>query len=138
MSPSRLLTPPEYGSGQLMPRQVPTLGLGTSGIRLDISETPDKVLLKADMPGIKKEDIKVSTDEENKTLSIEAERKYEKEHEDEERKIFERHFGKMQRTVHVPLADFNKGCEAKFENGVLCVCFPKAERAAKGKAVTIS
>jgi len=66
---------------------------------LDVIEEKDQYVLKADLPGIKKEDIKVSV--ENGVLTIEGERKSEIEHKDKQVHRVERSWGRFVRTLNL-------------------------------------
>ena len=81
-----------------------------------------------DIPGMSKEDIKVSS-EENK-LVIEGERKSEKKEDDDKTKyhFVERHFGSFHREVCLPGNALMDKIEAKYEDGVLKVCVPKEKK----------
>ncbi|KAJ3332373.1 hypothetical protein HDU93_009113 [Gonapodya sp. JEL0774] len=93
--------------------------------RVDVSETPQAFLVKADLPGVKKEDIHLSI--ENDILSIKAERKEEKETKDETRHVVERSYGSFQRAFRLPQTAKQDQVDAKFDNGVLQVSIGKVE-----------
>ena len=91
--------------------------------RMDLHENDKSYEMKVDIPGMKKEDIKLTT-EENK-LVIEGERKDEKK--DDKCHFVERHFGSFHREVCLPVnAEMDK-ISASYENGVLSVSVPKKE-----------
>jgi HSP20 family protein len=101
---------------------------------VDIAEDDHEYLFKADLPEMKKDDVKVTV--ENGILSISGERKAEKE--DKKRKFhrLERYFGSFERTFTVPDdADANK-IAAEFRDGVLTVHLPKSPTA-KPKVVEV-
>lgn len=101
---------------------------------VDIIEDEKEWLIKADLPEVKKEDVKVSV--ENGALSITGERKLEKEEKDKKYHRVERAYGKFVRTFTLPEgADGNK-VAADFKDGVLKVHLPKSEQA-KGKAIDV-
>lgn len=94
---------------------------------LDVYEDKDNVYVRAELPGMKKEDIDLSLHAE--TLSISGERKSEETHKDAEVYRSERFFGRFQRTVSLPTAvDANK-VKAQYKDGILTVTLPKAEEA---------
>ena len=94
---------------------------------LDIYEDKDKYVAKAELPGMKKEDIDVSL--EGNTLTISGERKQEEEKKEGDTYRSERYFGMFQRTVTLPAAvDANK-IQATYKDGVLTVTVPKTEEA---------
>lgn len=93
-------------------------------IKVDVDETPDRYTVKADMPGVAKEDIRV--DVEGNVVSIAAEVRREKVDE-KNGKILrsERHEGKMTRAFTLPM-DVDVGrAEAKYTDGVLTLVLPK-------------
>ena len=92
---------------------------------LDVIEEKDQYVLKADLPGIKKEDIKVSL--EDNVLTISAERKTETEAQDRKFHRIERTFGKYQRSLNLG-ANIDAGkIRANYKDGVLELTVPKAE-----------
>lgn len=92
---------------------------------VDIFETKDKLVLKAELPGFKQEEIALRV--ENALLSIEGERKFEKESGDENYHRVERSYGKFVRTFSLPTTVDNERIAASFENGILTVSLPKKE-----------
>ena len=94
---------------------------------VDVHEDKDKFLVRAELPGMRKEDIDVSLD--GNTLTISGERKEEREDKRGDTYRSERFFGRFQRTIALPsTVDANK-IEAKYENGILNVTLPKTEEA---------
>lgn len=101
----------------------------------DIKETKDHYLVSFDMPGVKKEDIKIEL--QNNQLVISGERQYEMKEEDGEATLrHERAYGKFERTFVLPTTVSADKIEAHYENGVLNVALPKAE-SAKGRTIQI-
>lgn len=101
---------------------------------VDIAETAEEYQIKAELPEVKKEDIKVAVD--NGVLRIEGERKHEKEEKGKKWHRVERSYGSFLRTFTVPdNADPSK-IAAEFNNGVLNVRLPKSP-AAKPKSVEV-
>jgi HSP20 family protein len=94
---------------------------------LDIYEDKDKVTVRAELPGMKKEDISVSLDGNNLTIS--GERKQEEEKQEGETYRAERYFGRFQRSVTLPQAVDPTKIEATYRDGVLNITLPKAEEA---------
>ena len=94
---------------------------------VDIEETAKEFLVKAELPDVKKEDVKVAL--EDGLLTIQGERRFEKE--DKERKVhrIERSYGKFLRRFTVPRDVDDKKVMAEFKDGVLLVHVPKAEMA---------
>jgi HSP20 family protein len=93
-------------------------------IRLDVSEADGKYLVKADIPGVRKDDIDVRID--GKQVTISAEVKQEKEEKSGERVLrSERQFGFASRSFTLADSVDEARAEAKFENGVLKLTLPK-------------
>ena len=94
-------------------------------IRLDVTERSNAYQVQAELPGIPKEDIKVTVD--NNVLTIEAERKSEKREDNDRVHIVERSYGKFQRSVRLPENCDAENPKANFNNGVLSLEFAKRE-----------
>ena len=93
-----------------------------NGFRTDISETNDAYKLEAELPGFKKEDIKI--DIENDCLTISAERKAETKDEKENYVKRERVYGSFTRCFDVSGINVD-GIEASYADGMLNVTLPK-------------
>ena len=91
---------------------------------LDVSETKDAFVVKAEVPGMDTGDIQVSLQE--NLLTIKGEKKQEKEEKDERYHRIERSYGSFTRTVRLPVAVDGSKVDAKFKNGLLTVSLPKA------------
>lgn len=102
---------------------------------LDVYEDKDNFVVKAELPGLKKEDIEVSLHD--GSLSISGERKTESKHEEGEVYRAERFFGRFQRTVTVPTAVAADKVKAAYNDGVLTITLPKTEEA-KPKKIDVS
>lgn len=103
--------------------------------RVDVSEGEQSYTVRADLPGVKKEDINISIDGDQ--VAITAESKNEKEVKDGERVLrTERYYGKLQRAFQLGQAVDENGATAKYADGVLEVTLPK-KAAAQAKRVTI-
>ena len=101
---------------------------------VDIYETENDLVLKADLPEVSLKDIDVRV--ENQTLTISGERKFEKEESHKGYHRIERSYGNFVRSFAVPnLFDTDK-ISAEFHNGVLTVTLPKKE-AAKPRQVKV-
>jgi HSP20 family protein len=102
---------------------------------LDVFEKADKFVVKAELPGIKEEDIHVSVV--GDTLSIRGEKKSETEVKEEDYYRSERSYGSFYRSIPIPANVNADKIEACFEDGVLEVALPKSAKA-KPKKVTVS
>ena len=104
-------------------------------LKVDVTEKGSAYQVSADLPGVRKEDIHVSIDGAQVTLSAEVKR--EKEVAEGERLLHsERSYGKVTRSFSLPLELDEAKAEAKFRDGVLELTLPKKAAAAR-KAITI-
>ncbi len=105
-------------------------------IKVDVSEEDKSYLVKAEIPGVKKEDIHVSID--GNQVSISAEIKKEKEEKEGKRVIrSERYYGKVYRSFSLDQEVDQGGAQAKYSDGVLEVKLPKKPGSA-AKQLTVS
>lgn len=102
---------------------------------LDVFEDKDNLVVKAELPGMKREEIEVSLHD--GSLSISGERKGENKYEDAEVYRAERYVGKFQRTVSLPSPVASDKVKAQYTDGVLTVTLPKTEEA-KPKQIDVS
>lgn len=101
---------------------------------VDISEDEKEYLIKAELPEIKKEDIKVTVHDDVMTIS--GERKYEKEEKGKKYHRVERAYGNFTRSFTLPEDADGSKISAECKDGILRVRLPKTEKA-KAKAVEI-
>ena len=101
---------------------------------VDISEDEKEYLIKAELPEVKKDEVKVSV--QNDVLSITGERKYEKEEKDKKVHRIERAYGSFARTFTVPEDADAEHVSAEFRDGILNVHLPKTEKA-KPKSIDV-
>ena len=101
---------------------------------VDIYETENELVLKADLPDVDLKDIDVRV--ENQTLSISGERKFEQENTGKGYHRIERSYGSFMRSFAVPNSFDTEKIAADFKNGVLSVTLPKKE-AAKPRQVKV-
>lgn len=93
-------------------------------IRMDVEETDKDYIVMADIPGMKKEDIKVAI--EGNTVSIQAQTSEEKEQKEGGNVVRrERYLGQQYRSFTLPQEIDDKGAQAEYENGVLKLSLPK-------------
>ena len=102
---------------------------------LDMYEEKDNVYIRAELPGMKKEDIHVSLH--NGSLSVSGERKTQDEFKDAEVYRSERFAGRFQRTVSLPTQVAADKIKAQYKDGILSVTLPKAEEA-KPKQIDVN
>ncbi len=91
---------------------------------VDIAETPEAYTLHAELPAMKKEDIKLTVDD--GVLTLTGERKLEREEKNKTYHRVERCYGRFQRSFTLPTAVDEAKVAATYDNGVLNVLIPKA------------
>lgn len=101
---------------------------------VDVSETTDKITVKAEVPGMDAKDIDISIV--GDTLTIKGEKKSEREEKEENYHLVERSYGSFSRAMKLPAAVEADKVEATYKNGVLTVICPKKEEV-KPKAIAI-
>ena len=118
-----LVRPVSYeGRGDVLPR-----------VKVDVAEANGAYTVTADLPGVRKEDIQVSIDGAEVTLSAEVKREKEaREGEQGERVLHtERVYGKVSRSFTLPQEIDDAAAKAKFTDGVLELTLPKKAAAAR-------
>ncbi|GAB6078022.1 Hsp20/alpha crystallin family protein [Hydrogenobaculum acidophilum] len=98
---------------------------------IDIYETDKEVVVKAEVPGVKKEDIEVSV--KDNVLYIKGEKKEEKEENTEAVHKVERVYGKFERMITLPQNIKTQEAKAEYKDGVLEIRFPKKEESQSTK-----
>jgi len=102
---------------------------------VDIHETPDALVLEADLPGVDEKDLDIRV--ENNMLTIRGERKFEKKVSEENYLRVERAYGSFTRSFSLPHTVNTEQVQANYEKGVLTVRLPKREEA-KPKQIKVS
>jgi HSP20 family protein len=92
---------------------------------VDIYESKDQLVLEAELPGMKREDVEVSI--ENNIITLRGERKFEKQEESDNYHRVERSYGSFTRSFTLPNTVTAEGAAADFSNGVLRISLPKRE-----------
>ena len=116
-----------------MARATQTLNAWTPA--LDVSEDKDKFTVRAEIPGMKREEIAVTIHD--GLLSITGERKAEEKAEGEAVHRQERFYGKFERTITLPTHVAADKVKAQYKDGVLTISLPKTEEA-KPKQIDVS
>lgn len=101
---------------------------------LDMTETKDSLIVKAELPGMEAKDLDITIS--GNTLTLKGEKRQIKEEHDEHHHLLERSYGAFARTVELPATVAADKIKAAFKNGVLTVTLPKTEEA-KRKAIPI-
>jgi len=101
---------------------------------VDITEDDKEYLIKADLPEVKKEDVKLTVQDD--VMSISGERKYEKEEKGKKYHRVERAYGSFMRSFTLPEDADGSKVSAEYKEGVLKVHLPKSEKA-KPKSIEV-
>ncbi|WP_089939305.1 Hsp20/alpha crystallin family protein [Candidatus Entotheonella palauensis] len=94
---------------------------------VEVSDTKESVIVKAQVPGVSQENIQVSVTDDSLTLKGEMKEEETK----DEKNIYRREFryGSFSRTIPLPTAVHSEKAEAKLKDGVLEITIPKSEKA---------
>ena len=95
--------------------------------RFEVRETKEALVLKADLPGVKADDLDVSV--QANVLSISGKRELERKTEDEHFHMSERTYGSFTRSFTLPEGVDSKNLDAELKDGVLTLTLPKAPEA---------
>jgi HSP20 family protein len=104
-----------------------TLATGLWVPPVNISETEDNYVITAELPGLNKDDIRVTY--QNGVLTIEGERKMEQEEDNKNWHRVERIYGRFERSFRLPMPVQAENIRAEFKDGILTLTAPKAEEA---------
>ena len=94
---------------------------------MDLAETENEFVVKAELPGVKPEDVQVTV--QGATLTIRGQSTAEEEQKGKHWHVRERHSGTFQRSVTLPMPVNADQAQAQFEHGILTLTLPKAEEA---------
>lgn len=94
---------------------------------VDIVEQENEYVVKMELPGVNKDEVKISL--ESNILTIKGEKKQEKEEQSKNLHRIERSYGSFQRSFTLPTTVKSDKIDAVFKDGVLSVSLPKAEEA---------
>ncbi|CAN5743532.1 Hsp20/alpha crystallin family protein [soil metagenome] len=118
-----------------MDRIMNSVGAGTAdrsvswGMPAEVVETEDEVRFDIEVPGFRAEDIEITL--ENNVLTVSGEKKFEQAEgrQESDYRLFERRYGRFQRSFTVPPTVRGDECQARYDNGVLTLRLPKSEDA---------
>jgi HSP20 family protein len=96
---------------------------------LDVAETKNEIVVKAEVPGLDPKDIDISLSD--GLLTIKGEKKQEREEKEENYHLVERSYGAFTRSIQLPKEVQSDKISASYKNGVLKVTLPKSEEAKK-------
>ncbi len=96
---------------------------------LDVAETKNEIVVKAEVPGLGPKDIDISLSD--GLLTIKGEKKQEREEKEENYHLVERSYGSFARSIRLPNEVRSDKINASYKNGVLKVVLPKSEEAKK-------
>jgi HSP20 family protein len=122
--------------GNLFSRTLPTEDRREFRPSVDIFEDEKTIQVKADLPGVKPEEIKIEV--ENGVLTLSGERKLEKEEKKDGYHRVERVYGSFTRSFTLPEAVDGENIEAKYNEGVLTVVLPKRPEVNHRKEIKVT
>jgi HSP20 family protein len=107
-----------------------------SKMKLDVKEDEKAYTIRADIPGVKKEDIQVDVDA--NAVTVRAEMKQEKEEKKDQKVIYsERNYGMVSRSFSLPAEVDANGAKAEYKDGVLNLVLPK-KAGAQARRLSVS
>jgi HSP20 family protein len=109
-------------------------GQGWGGPALNVYEDGDTLVVEAQLPGLKPEDLDINV--EQGVLTISGQTTTEEERKERHYLVREHRTGRFSRSLRLPATYDSDGCTANFEHGVLRLAFPKSE-AAKPRRIQI-
>ncbi|MFO0956019.1 MAG: Hsp20/alpha crystallin family protein [Isosphaeraceae bacterium] len=102
-------------------------GVGPGALPLDVRENDHEFVIQASIPGLKPDDVQVTVH--NDLLTIRGETRSQEEKAGETWHLRERRSGSFRRTISLGTTIDSEKAHAKFEDGVLTLCLPKADNA---------
>jgi HSP20 family protein len=124
-----------FGSTFARPERDDEMSLAAWAPPVDIAEEKDRILITAELPGFKEDEIEIQS--ENGMLTLRGERKFEKEHDGKSYHRVERSYGQFVRSFSLPNNVDREKIKADFSNGLLRIELPKREDA-KPRTIRIS
>jgi HSP20 family protein len=125
----------DFGLGRAWSRVPAASDLLAWAPRVDVTQHEDELVIRADLPGLEKDDVKVNVAEDAVTIHGERHRAQEEERDGVYRT--ERNYGTFYRTIPLPAGTVTDQAKASFKNGVLEIRMPAAQSAA-GRALDIA
>jgi len=116
----------------LVRMQTPDWPAMKTGLSMDMKETPKAFVATVDIPGLSKDDIHISCEDDILTISADYKREVKKE--DERHHWQERHSGHVSRSIRLPEHVEMSGIEANQKDGILTITIPKRAQESKKKA----
>jgi HSP20 family protein len=110
-------------------------GKGAWSPAIEVSHQNDKFLVRAELPGLKPEDVKLEITDE--AITMEGERREEHEETQGGRHMTERRYGQFYRSIPLPEGANGEQARARFDNGVLEISVPVQEQANKRRPIPI-
>ncbi len=101
--------------------------------RIDVSEDKNNIIVEAEIPGVKKDNIKITL--QDNILTIEGEKKKETEEKEKNYYRSERTYGSFKRSFTLPVEVDSEKVDAKFDNGMLHVSLKKLEEKTKTEKI---
>jgi len=127
----------EFGLGRGWAWPSSVAGGVTWSPQLDVSQKNNELVVRADLPGLTKDDVKVDITDD--TITIQGERR--KEHEEERGGVYraERSYGSFYRTIPLPDGAITDQAKASFKDGVLEITMPAPpEQVTRGRRLEIT
>ena len=93
---------------------------------IDLEETKDELIVRAELPGMKKEEIKVSTI--GNSLTLRGERKQKREKKANTYHRIEQRYGHFERVIPLPFEVKTEKVKASYRDGILQITFPKLDK----------
>lgn len=109
---------------------------GVSSPRVDVYQTEKDIVVKAEIPGVSKEDLNLYIDE--NTIRLSGQTKKENEFKDENAYRTERYYGSFSRSIPLPVEVKSDQAKAEYKDGILSITIPKLEPSkSKGRKIDI-
>ena len=107
------------------------LAEGTWLPSVDVSETGEEIVVRAELPGLSKDDVELNL--QDNVLTLKGEKKQENKEEKEDYHRVERSYGSFSRSFTLPAGVDPENVQASFKDGVLVIALPKVEEAKQKK-----